>query len=121
MAFNPQTYIDALDSDDPDTREDSLAVLSHAGITDALVKIGQMLIDDPGDKVRKEAAIALEIFQDPSTIDVLILGLNDEYWGVRLHAFLALKKLLGDNWRENEAIAAALAREQNHAVLHSLS
>ena len=118
ILFNAQQYICGLSSTDPQVREDSLAVLSHAGITGQEDKICQLLAHDDNKRVRKEAAMALEIFKNPAATDVLIVSLHDEYWGVRLHAYLALMAILSDAFQQNQAITEALETELNHYVLH---
>ena len=56
-------------------------------------------LEDVDDATRDEAAKALAELADPSTLDVLLNAVGDDFWSVRAHAGWAVAKVtMGPLW-----------------------
>ena len=80
-------------SADEQTRLNAVDIYSYIPDNSNIIKLENMLINDPSAEVRNQCAKSLVMLDSKSSIPVLILALNDENRDVKIQATLALAAL----------------------------
>jgi len=97
-----ETIIKALSDTDPEVRGYAVELLASWSIAEALPILTRMLREDRANTVRASCAHAVGMYEEISTVPVLIQALGDEYRDVKVYALNALKKISGQNFEYDQ-------------------
>ncbi len=97
-----KVVLEAFSDKDPKIRSYAIELSSSWMIREAVPAISNMLKNDRSSKVRASSAYALGIYANYAAFPALIGALSDDYKDVRIYALESLKKMSGQNYRDDK-------------------
>jgi HEAT repeat protein len=97
-----RAVLEAFSDKDPKIRSYAVELSSSWMLMEAVPAISSMLKSDRSNKVRASSAYALGIYANYAAFPALIGALSDDYKDVRIYALESLKKMSGQNYRDDK-------------------